>query len=391
MSHGLLTGIALGVAAIPAIYYLIVLYSGARYFHAASRRMAALPPDFTPPVSSVKPIRGLDPDAYENFASLCRQDYPEYEILFCVDDREAPVMGVIEKLRADFPGREIRVLFGSGRDATNDKVAKLARLVSEARHEHIVISDSDVRVRPDYLRRVVAPLADPKIGAVTCFYTSIEEKGFADRLQSVGMLSDFYAGIVVAWQLDGVKFALGPTIATTRRHLEGFGGYAAIENRPADDLLVGRLIAEQGLDVELLPYTVETVADYRSMRDLIYKRLRWIVVMRHMRPWGHFGLLFTQGLPWALVAVAIHPTAAVAATYLGVYFALRASITVLIGRWGLKQRGVFGKLPFIPLWDAAAFAIWVTSFALRSIRWRGADYYIRNGILVPAGGTPAAE
>ncbi|MGP8244010.1 MAG: glycosyltransferase [Bryobacteraceae bacterium] len=391
MSHSVLTAVALGVAAIPAIYYLLVLYSGGRYFRAAARRMAALPHDFTPPVSNVKPIRGLDPDAYENFASLCRQDYPDYEILFCVDDREDPVIAAIEKLRCDFPGREIRVLFGSGRAAANDKVAKLARLVSEARHEHIVISDSDVRVRPDYLRRVVAPLADPKVGAVTCFYTSIEEKGFADRLQSVGMLSDFYAGIVVAWQLDGVKFALGPTIATTRRHLEGFGGYAAIENRPADDLLVGRLIAEQGLDVELLPYTVDTVADYRSMRDLMVKRLRWIVVMRHMRPWGHFGLLFTQGLPWALVAVAIHPTAAVAAAYLGVYFALRALMTVLIGVWGLKQRGVLGKLPLIPLWDAAAFAIWVTSFARRSIRWRGADYYIRNGTLVPAGDAPAAS
>jgi ceramide glucosyltransferase len=125
------------------------------------------------------------------------------------------------------------------------------------------------------------------------------------------------------------------------------------------------------------------------MRDLIYKRLRWIVVMRHMRPWGHFGLLFTQGLPWALVAVAIHPTVAVAATYLGAYFAFRAAITGLIGVWGLKQRGVPGKLALIPIWDAAAFAIWVTSFALRSIRWRGADYYIRNGTLVPVSGTPA--
>ncbi len=391
MSHSVLTGVALGIAAIPAIYYLLVLYSGVRYFRAAARRMAALPSDFTPPVSNVKPIRGLDPDAYENFASLCRQDYPDYEILFCVDDREDPVLPVIEKLRRDFPGREIRVLFGSGREATNDKVAKLARLVSEARHEHLVISDSDVRMRPDYLRRVVAPLADPKVGAVTCFYTSIEEKGFADRLQSVGMLSDFYAGVVVAWQLDGVKFALGPTIATTRRHLEGFGGYAAIENRPADDLLVGRLIAEQGLEVALLPYTVETVADYRSMRDLMDKRLRWIVVMRHMRPWGHFGLLFTQGLPWALAAVAIHPTQAVAAIYLGAYFAFRALMTVVIGVWGLKQRGVFGKLPLIPLWAAAAFAIWLASFARRSIRWRGADYYIRNGTLVPAGGTQAAS
>src|SRR5208337_2188279 len=157
------------VATFPFIYYLITLYSSWRFFRAD--KSAPLKPEFTPPVSNVKPIRGLDPDAYENFASLCRQDYPDYEILFCVDDREDPVLPVIEKLRDDFPGREIRVLFGSGREATNDKVAKLARLVSEARHEHVVISDSDVRVRPDYLRRVVAPLADPKVGAVTCFYT----------------------------------------------------------------------------------------------------------------------------------------------------------------------------------------------------------------------------
>src|SRR5262249_31431871 len=154
-------------------------------------------------------------------------------------------------------------------DAANDKVAKLARMVEEARHEYVVINDSDVRARPDYLRNVVAPLRDSKVGATTCFYTSIDEASFTDRIQTVGMLSDFYAGILVAWQLDGVKFALGPTIATTRAHLSGFGGYPALENRTADDLLVGRLIAEQGLEVKLLSYTVDTVADYHSMRELI--------------------------------------------------------------------------------------------------------------------------
>ena len=203
----------LGVAAIPFIYYGIALFSCWRFFRRPPRRDVA---GFTPPVSNLKPIRGLDPEAYENFASFCRQDYPDYEILFCVGDREDPVLPLIDRLMHEFPERRIRVLYGSGRDATNDKVAKLARLVTEAAHEHVVISDSDVRVRPDYLRTVIAPLSDPKIGAVTCFYLPIEERTFVDRLQSVGMMSDFYAGIVVAWQLDGVKFALGPTIATTR-------------------------------------------------------------------------------------------------------------------------------------------------------------------------------
>ncbi|HUE02547.1 MAG TPA: glycosyltransferase [Bryobacteraceae bacterium] len=373
----------LAVAAIPFIYYLIALYSAWTYFRRAPRAEATRGAPFTPPVSNMKPIHGLDPGAYENFASFCRQDYPDYELIFCVDGRQDPVLPVIEKLIRDFPKRSIRVLYGSGRIATNDKVAKLARMASEAAHEVVVISDSDVRVQPGYLRSVVAPLADPKVGAVTCFYVPADERTFADSLQAMGMFSDFYAGILVAWQLDGVKFALGPTIATTRARLAEFGGYESLENRPADDLLVGRLIAEQGHQVELLRYTVLAVADYESMSDLIHKRLRWIVVMRHMRPWGHLGLLLTQGLPWSLAAIAVHPTAAVAAAYLGTYFALRCAMTWMIGTWGLKQPGLWRKMPAIPAWDAMAFCIWLASFGRKSIRWRGSDYLLRDGRLVP--------
>ncbi|HLY16693.1 MAG TPA: glycosyltransferase [Bryobacteraceae bacterium] len=377
-----MTALFLAIAGIPFIYYLIALYCTWAYFrHAQKTELPA--GNFTPPVSNLKPIRGLDPGAYENFASFCRQDYPDYELLFCVGDRDDPVLPVIEKLKRDFPERRIRVLFGSGRVATNDKVAKLVRMVSEAEHEVVVISDSDVRVEPDYLRHVVAPLADPTVGAVTCFYVPADERTLVDSLQVMGMFSDFYAGILVAWQLDGVKFALGPTIVTTRARLAEFGGYEALENGPADDLLVGRLIAEQGHTVKLLSYAVLAVADYQSMPDLFHKRLRWIVVMRHMRPWGHLGLLLTQGLPWSLAAVAIHPSMAVAAGYLGTYLALRCAMTCLIGVWGLKQKGLWRKMPLIPLWDGLAFLIWLASFGRRSIRWRGSDYLLRDGRLVP--------
>jgi len=376
------TALFLFVAAIPFIYYLIALYSTWSFFRRA-RRADTRAGQFTPPVSNLKPIRGLDPGAYENFASFCRQDYPDYELVFCVDGPHDPVLPVIQRLKQDFPKRAIRVLFGSGRVATNDKVAKLARMVSEAAHEVVVLSDSDVRVAPDYLRRLVAPLADPQVGAVTCFYVPANEHTFADNLQAMGMFSDFYAGILVACQLDGVKFALGPTIATTRARLAEFGGYESLENRPADDLLVGRLIAEQGHRVELLRYTITAVADYQSLSDLVHKRLRWIVVMRHMRPWGHLGLLLTQGLPWSLAAVVIRPTVAVAAAYLGTYLALRCAMTWAIGAWGLQQRGLWRKMPVIPLWDALAFVIWLASFARRSIRWRGSDYLLREGRLVP--------
>jgi ceramide glucosyltransferase len=382
MTTHLTRDVFLGIAAIPFIYYAIAVFSSLRFFVVAGAKKDKMS-GFVPPVSNLKPVRGLDPDAYENFASFCRQDYPNYEILFCIGDTSDPAYPVLERLVRDFPERQIRIVIGSGRIATNDKVAKLARLVEEASYEHLVISDSDVRVEPDYLRKVIAPLEDPKVGATTCFYVPIEESTWVQRLQDVGMASDFYPGILVAKQLDGVKFALGPTIATTRTRLQGFGGYGSIENRPADDLLVGRLIAEQGYEVELLPYTISTVADYQSLSELFHKRLRWITVMRHMRPWGHFGLIFTLGLPWALLATALLPTVRVAASYLGGYVMVRALLTMMVGSWGLKQRGVWKKLVFIPVWDGMATVIWLASFTRKSIRWRGRDYLMRDGELVP--------
>jgi ceramide glucosyltransferase len=380
----------LGIAAIPFIYYALALVSSFLFFLGA-RKKSSQHSNFEPPISNLKPVRGLDPDAYENYASFCRQDYPNYEIIFCVGDDTDPVLPVLQRLIRDFPDTTIRIVIGSGRIATNDKVAKLARMTQEAAYEHLVISDSDVRVQPDYLRRLIAPMADPNVGAVTCFYVPTEENSWVQRLQDVGMLSDFYPGILVARQLDGVKFALGPTIVTTRSRLRAFGGYEAIENRPADDLLVGRLIAEQGCEVVLLPYAIGTVPDYQSLKELFYKRLRWITVMRHMRPWGHIGLIFTLGLPWALLAVALLPTPQIAWTYLGGYIVVRSLLTLLIGSWGLKQPGVWKKLALVPLWDAMATLIWLISFSRKSIRWRGHDYVIRNGELIPTANEPIAD
>jgi ceramide glucosyltransferase len=371
-----------GMATIPFIYYFLALYSSWGFFRHA--RKASQPSDYTPPVSNLKPIRGLDNEAYENFASYCNQDYPDYELLFGIGDGDEAVLEVIGKLKRDFPQRRIRVVHVSGHTAANDKVVKLARLVSEAQNEVLVINDSDVRVRPDYLRSVVAPLRDPKVGAVTCLYVSTHEHTFIQKLQTIGMLCDFYPAIMVAWQLEGIKFAFGQTIVTTRTHLAGFGGYSAIENRPADDLLVGRLVAQQGFEVQLLPYTVETVADFRSFSEFFFKRLRWMTVMRHMRPWGHIGLIFTQGLAWSFAAFAVHPTAQVALVFLGGYFCIRAAMTWLIGAWGLRQRGIWKRMLLIPVWDAWALLIWLLSFGRRSIRWRDIDYRIREGILIPA-------
>jgi ceramide glucosyltransferase len=376
------------VAVSPFIYYLLVLYSTWRFFR-SSKAGSTKNSEFTPPISNLKPVRGLDPDAYENYASFCRQDYPNYELIFCVGDENDAASPVLQKLIKDFPERRIRILYGSGRSAINDKVAKLVRMVNEAESEFLVISDSDVRVEPNYLRTVIAPLRDHKVGCATCFYVSIQDRTLIQHLQSVGMYSDFYPGILVARQLDGIKFTLGPTVVTTRSHLAGFGGYEAIENKPADDLLVGRLIAQQGLEVVLLPYAVQTVPDFDSLGALFSKRLRWMTVMRHMRPWGHIGLAFTQGLPWTLAVALTHPSTGIAFTYLGIYVLLRVAMTWLVGVWGLKQKGLWKQMPLIVVWDATAFVIWLLTFGRNSIRWRNVDYRIEGGTLLPVIPSPA--
>jgi len=379
-SLAMLSHLILFVATFPFIYYLLAIYSSWRYFRESKLEGV----DYKPPVSNLKPIRGLDPGAYENFASFCNQDYPSYELLFCVGSAADPAVPILKQLIQDFPDRHIRIIFRSDGDASNDKVAKLAQLVEEASHEVLVINDSDVRVGPGYLRTVVAPMHHPNVGAVTCFYASVDDTTFAGNLHTIGMLSDFYAGLLVARRLDGVKFAIGKTIVTTRSYLAEFGGYESLRNRPGDDLLVGRLIAEQGHEVQLLPFTVQTVSGEASFQDLLQKRLRWMVVMRHMRPAGHFGLLFTQGLFWSALAMAVHPVTAVIAGYLVTYLGLRTVMTWIIGRRGLKQAGVWRRMPLIPVWDAAAFLLWLTSFTRSSIRWRDGQYYIRNGKLVAA-------
>lgn len=375
----------------PFVYCALVLFSAWRFFGA---KRPPAPSDFAPPVSNLQPIRGLDPQAYENLASLCRQNYPDYELLFCVNAPDDDAVPLIEKLAREFPQRPIRLLVGFGergnRPGTNDKTMKLSYLVREASHEVLVINDSDVRVTPDYFRAVVAPLADPSVGAVTCFYANTENS-FPDRMQTVGLMSDFYAGLIVARQLDGVKFALGTTIVTTRTRLAEFGGYESLENRPADDMLVGRLIAERGYKVELLPYTIEVVADYKSLADLFRQRLRWLVVMRYMRPWGHFGLVFTQGIAWCAVATAVHPTPGAALAWFGTYLLLRMMMLWGIGIQGLKRPGLWSKMLLIPLWDLFALALWLTSFTRHSIRWRGGEYSIRNGQLKPVVPAPNEE
>lgn len=372
----LVMGLALGSLG----YYLLAILSALRFF----RTRPTSPADFTPPVSILKPVKGLDREPYENYASFCNQEYPEFEILFSVRHASDPVIPILEKVIRDFPDRRIRLLVGAVQLGTNNKVNQLIRLIREARYDILVISDSDSRVGPGYVRAVVAPFRDPKVGAVTCLYRGLTDESLPSQMESLGITSDFDAGVLAAWSLRGVDFTLGTTMATTRRHLAEVGGFEALVDHFTEDYELGHRMAALGYRVELIPYPVYTVFPTQKLRECFAHQLRWALTFRHTAPWKHFGLLFTHGQPWALAAAAVTPSGWMSAAYLTGYVVLRGAMAWTIGVWGVGDPLLRRKMWLVPLWDAFAFVVWVASFFRRRIIWRGVEYHIRGRRLVPA-------
>jgi ceramide glucosyltransferase len=368
------------LALAPFAYYLLAMYAARRFFRRRSQR----PASFTPPVSVLKPIKGLDHESYENYASFCKQDYPEFEILFNVPDAADPAIPVIKRIISDFPQRSIRLLIGAEHLGACNKVNKLCRLVREARYDVFVISDSDIRVAPDYLRAVVAPFADAKVGAVTCLYRGLTHGSLASELEALGNTSDFHAGVLTAWQLGSVDFALGATMATTRERLAEIGGFQALVDHFSDDYELGHRIAACGYRVELSTYPVCTVYSRQSLRQSFAHQVRWTLTMRVARPWGHFGLILTHGLPWTILAAAVAPSAAIAAAYVVAYLVLRFAMAWTVGVWGLRDPLLRRRMWMLPLRDAFGFVVWLASFFKRRIEWRGSEFYVRDKRLVPA-------
>jgi ceramide glucosyltransferase len=372
--------VVLAGAVLPGLYYVAVLIAGHRFF-SRSKSQAG---DFTPPVTLLKPVRGLDPEAYENFASFCRQDYPEYEILFGVASEQDPAVPTIWKVVADFPDLSIRLLVTESRRGSNDKVSKLCGLQGESRFDILITSDSDVRVGPEYLRSVVAPFRDTRVSAATTLYTGIAPHGLWSRLEAINLSSDFMPAVLVAKLIEGVRFTLGATMAVRRDCLSEVGGFEALADSAADDHDLGRRLWERGHRVELVDAGVETVCSSGNWRSFFGHHLRWAIMNRHSRPWGYFGYVVTLGLPWALVAAILAPTRRIALGYLAGYVIMRTAVAMKVAVEGLRDPLPKRNWWLIPLWDACAAVVWFISLFWNRIRWQGIDYLVMDGRLVPA-------
>ena len=378
----ILTIAALLFALLPLVYYLLCLYCVIGYFRGL-RKIPQARSSFMPAASIVKPVRGLDFEAYENFASFCRLDYPEYEVVFAVSDPRDPVIPIIEKLRADFPSCSMRLITNVPRIGTSDKVNNLCQLVRNAKYDFLVMSDSDVRVEPDYLKQVLAPFVDPEVGAVTAFYKSLSAGNVASNLDALGMYMDSAPAALVAWKIEGrLGFAFGWTMATSKKHLKKIGGWEAMVNYHSDDFELGNRIAQSGHRVALMEKPVSMVFPKGSLKEYFSHEMRWSIGLKSVRPWGYWGLVFTHGLPWAFIGAAIGSTP-VAAFYLLAYLILRVGLAWLTGVWGLGDRRLAKILWLVPVRDAISFVVWVSAFFSEKITWRGLEYRVQKGRLIP--------
>jgi ceramide glucosyltransferase len=371
----------LALAAAPVIYYFLAIIAARKFFRREPAD-SSQPLDFVPSVSILKPICGLDRESYENFSSFCVQDYPEFEILFCVSDKRDRAVPVIQKLIADFSERSIRLLVGAEEVGVSDKVNKLCRMVREARHDIVVISDSDVRVEPSFLRAVANSFSDPGVGGVTCLYRGLTDGSFAADLEALGNSADFAPGVLVARLFGGLNFMLGAVMVSTKKHLAEIGGFESLADFFCDDYELGNRIASHGYQVELSRFPVDIVYPHETLGGAFRHQLRWNLSIRYSRPWGHFGLIFSNWVPWA-VLVGVLGSWRAAFAYVVIALLFRTAMALSIGARDMRDPLVLGKLWLLPVRDVCASVVWVASFFAKRIHWRDRVFRVRDKKLVP--------
>jgi len=374
-------------------YYLLCLWSAASFIRGREAGRSARPtqagltqdsPISTlPPVSMLKPLKGADPEIYRSFRSHCLQDYPEYEIVFGVSDANDPAVASVEQLRNEFPEAAISLVVCPEILGENRKLSNLAQMLRQARYSYLIVNDSDIRVEPDYLRCVIAPLLKKEIGMVTCLYRGISAPTLGSRLESLGISADFCAGVLAARTLEGgLRFGLGSTMAVRRDDLQRIGGFESFANYLADDYELGKRISELGRGVHLSEIVVETFLPAYSVREFVAHQLRWSRGMRDSRLGGYFGMVFTFGLVWSVVCVAVSGGKVWAWTLLAVTWFLRFLLAAVMDKSVLRSRGSLWNFLLLPFRDFAAAGVWLASFAGNTVTWRGDRFELRRGKLI---------
>lgn len=360
-----------------------------------SRRKRSPHSDFLPPVSLFKPLHGLEPNLEMHLATFFEQDYPEYEILFGARTMSDAGLQAARCVAALYPHIPVKYVLTGEPWHINAKVCTLELMEKAASHDIFVVSDSDVRVTPNYLREVVAPFADAKTGAVTCLYRGVAEQGLWAQLEAAGMSVEMTAGVVVADLMEGMQFTLGPTMAARRNCIREMGGFASLGAYCADDFVLGNTIAANGHTVVLSTHAIDHVVLNSNFVDSQKHQIRWMKSTRFSRPKGHFGTSLTFSIPFGLLACLAafllhHP--ALGLGLLAYSVLSRMGMALVVAKAVVQERHPFRTALLFPLRDLLGFFYWAASYGSREIVWRNQIYQLaENGIMLPSVSTAPAE
>ena len=341
-------------------------------------------PGFTPPLTLLKPLHGDEPELAAHLATFFEQDYPEYEILFCARSEADAGLETARRVAAQYPQIPARFFSTGGEpDYINAKVASLEKMEAAAAHEILVISDSDVRVGPDYLRAVVLPFADAGVGAMCCPYRGVAaEGGLWARLEAVGMSVEMTAGVLVARAMEGMQFVLGPTMAFRRETIRRMGGFGVTADYCADDFVLGNETHKLGQTVALSHHAIDHLVLNSTLAASLQHQARWMKSTRFSRPKGHLGTALTFSVPFGLLGLAAaarmgHPGWGLA--LLGWSLVTRWALAVAVGRMVVGDPSWFGLLVLYPARDLMGFGFWTASYLGRRVLWRGRVFELLPG------------
>jgi ceramide glucosyltransferase len=371
------------------VFLLLVIIAALRFKRrsVAERQVVlSFPSDQLPPVTIFKPVHGMEERLEQNLESFFQQDYPDYEIIIGARSEDDPAILLAERIRRRYPQLKSRIVISGPPEWPNAKVFTLDKMVPLSRNDFFVISDSDVRVDHDFLRNVIPPLFDRKLGLVTCLYRGDPASDFWSFLEALGMSVEMHSGVVTADMLEGIRFALGPAVALRRDSLDAIGGIKTTADYYSDDYVLGNKIWATGYKVVFSHYFIHHVLTPRSFVRTLGDQLRWMKSTRHSRPWGHIGSGLTFAMPFGLLGL-IAATALgrwdLGLWFLGAAFVNRVIQSLVVG-WGLlKDRRALRFCWLYPLRDLQGFGVWIASFLSHTFYWRGEIYrFTEDGKIV---------
>ncbi len=370
------------------VFLGLVLVAALRFRASAGRDSSSSVERATlPPITVLKPVHGMEPLLEECLEGFYLQDYPAYELVFGARSADDPALGVVESLKRKYPHIPTRIVLSGEPAYPNAKVYLMEKMLPLAAHPTLFITDSDVRVTPDYLRQVVTPMLDPKVGMITCLYRGVSTGCFWPLLEALGMTIEMSSGVLVANLLEGMKFALGPTMVIRKNVLEGWGGFGVLRDYCADDFVMGALTHEAGWTVVLSQHVIDHIVLNRSARQSFLHQLRWMKSSRFSRPSGHVGTGLTFAMPFGLLGLVAGWLSGHWLLGLGLFAAACANriVQALAVGWGVtrdRNSALFCWL--YPVRDLMGFVLWCGSFSGSEIHWRGERYrLVSGGRMVP--------